>query len=257
MTSAGPVPPHRALRQYYAEDAERPAYVRRLFDDAAPHYEWINRVMSLGSGESYRRLALVSAGLRPGMRVLDVATGTGLVARAAARVVGPSGSVVGLDPSAGMLRECVKAMPMPVIQARGEALPFTNEGFDFVSLGYGLRHVSDLDALLQECWRVLRPGGHLLILEFSRPASRLGFWLGRLYLQKLIPTLTRLGTRNNSAETVMRYCWDTVEQSVPPELVLGAMSRAGFLGAARKGVVGIFAEYSGRKSGSGLARSRR
>lgn len=246
--SVGPLPPHKPLRQYYGEDARRPAYVGSLFDAAAPHYEWINRVMSLGSGELYRRVALVAGGLRSGMRVLDLATGTGLVARAAAKVIGSSGSVVGLDPSSGMLRECVKAKAMPVVQARGEALPFESAIFDFVSLGYGLRHVADLDSLLRECGRVLRPGGHLLILEFGRPRSRAGLWLGRLYLQKVIPAVTRLGTRSESAETVMRYCWDTVEHCVPPEHVLGAMSRAGFAGLSQKSVLGIFAEYAATKA---------
>jgi demethylmenaquinone methyltransferase/2-methoxy-6-polyprenyl-1,4-benzoquinol methylase len=244
MSMSGPVLPHRRLPEHYSEDAARPAYVRGLFDDAAPHYEWINKVMSLGWGERYRRAALVAAGLTRGMCVLDIATGTGLVARAASRVVGPSGAVFGLDPSAGMLRECVKAAPISVVGARGEALPFASGRFDFVSLGYGLRHVADLRILFEECFRVLRPGGRVLILEFARPTSATGLRLGRLYLQKIIPALTRLGTRSRSAETVMRYCWDTVEHSVPPEVVLGAMSGVGLADVARKRVAGIFAEYS-------------
>jgi demethylmenaquinone methyltransferase/2-methoxy-6-polyprenyl-1,4-benzoquinol methylase len=226
---------------------ERPGYLRSLFDDAAPHYDRINKTMSLGSGESYRRTALLEAGLRPGMRVLDIATGTGLVARAAAQVVGSQGKVVGLDPSGGMLRECRKALAIPVMQGRGEALPFASGRFGFVSLGYGLRHVADISLLFCECFRVLEPGGRLLILEFSRPSSRVGGWLGRAYLQKIVPALTRLITRNPSAEQVMRYCWDTVEQCVPPEIVLTALTHAGFVPAGRKVVVGILSEYSATK----------
>jgi demethylmenaquinone methyltransferase/2-methoxy-6-polyprenyl-1,4-benzoquinol methylase len=232
------------LGQYYGRDAERPGYLRRLFDDAAPDYDRINRTMSLGSGASYRRVALLEAGLKPGMRVLDIATGTGLVARAALRIVGPSGGVFGLDPSAGMLRECRKALPIPVMQGRGEALPFGNELFDFVGLGYGLRHVADISLFFRESFRVLKPGGRLLILEFSRPRSRAGLWLGRVYLQKMVPALTRLITGNQSAEQVMRYCWDTVDQCVPPEIVLGALTDAGFVPAGHKVVVGILSEYS-------------
>jgi demethylmenaquinone methyltransferase/2-methoxy-6-polyprenyl-1,4-benzoquinol methylase len=222
--------------------------VRSLFDAAAPHYDWINEVMSLGWGQSYRRIALRKAGLKPGMRVLDIATGTGLVARAAVGVVGPAGSVIGLDPSAGMLRECVKTVPIPVMQGYGESLALVSGCFDFVSLGYGLRHVADLSLLFAECFRVLKPSGRLLVLEFAHPQSRVGFWLWRLYLQKIIPAVTSFFTRSESAETVMRYCWDTVEQSVPGPLVLGTMSGAGFQKVCSKDVLGIFAEYSAVKS---------
>jgi demethylmenaquinone methyltransferase/2-methoxy-6-polyprenyl-1,4-benzoquinol methylase len=232
------------LKQYYDRDAERPGYVRRLFDDAAPHYDRITRTMSLGSGESYRRMALLEAGLKPGMRVLDIATGTGLVARAALRIVGPTGGVVGLDPSAGMLRECLRTLPIPVMQGRGEALPFGSALFDFVGLGYALRHVADIRLFFRECFRVLKPGGRLLILEFSRPRSRAGLWLARVYLQKMVPAVTSLITGNHSAEQLMRYCWDTVDQCVAPEIVLSALTDAGFVTGGPKVVVGILSEYS-------------
>jgi demethylmenaquinone methyltransferase/2-methoxy-6-polyprenyl-1,4-benzoquinol methylase len=206
--------------------------------------------MSLGTGASYRRMALLDAGLKPGMRVLDIATGTGLVARAAVRIVGAAGRVVGLDPSAGMLRECLKTVAIPVLQGRGEAVPFGDDVFDFVSIGYGLRHLADISVFFREAFRVLKPGGRLLILEFSRPRSAGGLWLGRLYLQKVVPLLTRLVTRNRSAEQVMRYCWDTVDQSVAPAVVLGALTDAGFAPTRRKVVVGIFSEYSGVRPGT-------
>ena len=243
MSTKGQSPPHAPLRQYYGDDASRPAYVNRLFDDAAEHYEWINRMMSLGSGEAYRRLALERAGLKPGMRLLDIASGTGLVLRPASRRVGPGGFVVGLDPSAGMLRQSQAQVRLPLVRSRGETLPFASERFDFVSLAYGLRHMADLDTLFGECYRVLRPGGRVLILEFARSRSRFGSLVSRLYLRTLVPLLTRLGTRSPGAEHVMRYCWDTVDQLVPSEVVLSSLRHSGFTGESRRGVFGAFVEF--------------
>ena len=247
MTGSEPLRPHADLTGHYASEETRPAYVRRLFDEAAPHYEWINTLMSFGSGAWYRRRALGSAGLRPGARALDIATGTGLVARAAAGAVGPGGHVVGLDPSRGMLAEQRVLPNMTLVQAPGEGLPFASSSFDFVSLGYGLRHIADLNVLFAECARVLRPGGRLLVLEFGRPRSRLGIWLGRLYLKGIVPALSRLTTRSRGAEQVMRYCWDTVEQAVAPDTVLAAIGRAGLAELEAERAAGVFIEYRAKK----------
>jgi demethylmenaquinone methyltransferase/2-methoxy-6-polyprenyl-1,4-benzoquinol methylase len=103
-----PVPssrPHPILPAYYDSEAQRRGFVRRLFDQTAGDYDRIERAVSFGTGAWYRRQALLRAGLTPGMRVLDVAVGTGLVAREALAVVGESGQVIGLDPSAGMLHD--------------------------------------------------------------------------------------------------------------------------------------------------------
>jgi demethylmenaquinone methyltransferase/2-methoxy-6-polyprenyl-1,4-benzoquinol methylase len=243
-----PVRPHAPLPGYYGPDEERTGYVNRLFDEAAPHYEWINRMMSLGSGEAYRRMALERAGLRPGMRLLDIASGTGLVLRPAARIVGPTGGVVGLDPSAGMLGESRAIEPRPLVQARGETLPFPSQSFDFVSLGYGLRHMADLRILFGECFRVLRQTGRMLVLEFARPRSGVTLSLSRFYLKSLVPFLTRIGTSSPAAEQVMRYCWDTVNERVPSEFVLDAMKHAGFTGTVNRRVFGVFVEFSGKKA---------
>ena len=247
MTGRAPLRPHADLRRHYASEQARPAYVRSLFDEAAPHYEWINRLMSFGSGAWYRRRALESAGLRPGARVLDIATGTGLVARAASGAVGPAGLVVGLDPSRGMLGQQRVQPNMFLVQAPGEALPFSRSAFDFVSLGYGLRHITDLDGLFVDCARVLRPGGRLLVLEFGRPRSRMGAWLGRIYLKGIVPAIARLTTGSRGAEQVMRYCWDTVEQAVAPEIVIAAVQRAGLADVTAAKAAGVFIEYRGQK----------
>src|SRR6185503_17339647 len=115
--------------------------------------------MSLGTGERYRGDALRSAGAHEGSRILDVATGTGVVLRSAVKLSGPGGLVVGLDPSMEMLRENRKTCAAPLFRGFGESLPFADGSFDIISMGYALRHVSDLRALFSEYARVLVPGG--------------------------------------------------------------------------------------------------
>ena len=237
--------PHPTLDGHYRQTADRQQYVDALFDSAAPHYDWICRVMSLGSVAPYRRQTLQRLGLRPGMSVLDVATGTGLMARAAVDLLGGSG-VVGLDPSRGMLEQARRTVPMPLVQARGEALPFSDARFDALSVGYALRHVSDLLAAFREYHRVLRPGGRVLILEISRPASRTALWLARLYLKHVVPFVTRLGTGSASAQRLMDYHWDTIETCVPPAAILDALRRSGFE-ATHRVQVGMLSEYVGTK----------
>ena len=237
--------PHPTIEGHYRAPGERQDYVDALFDSAAPHYDWICRVMSLGSGALYRRQALQRLGVRPGMTILDVATGTGLVAREAALLAGGSG-VVGLDPSRGMLEQARRTVRLPLVQSRGEALPFPSERFDVLSMGYALRHVSDLHAAFREYHRVLRPGGRVLILEISRPSSAAGLWLARLYLKRLVPLVTRVGTRSASAERLMDYYWDTIERCVAPEAILDALRRSGFE-ASRRVQGGLLSEYVGSK----------
>ncbi|MEZ5287166.1 MAG: class I SAM-dependent methyltransferase [Vicinamibacterales bacterium] len=135
-----PLPPHPTLTRYYEHDAERRRAVNELFDAGAASYEWVCSVMSLGTGERYRGDALKAAGLVPGARILDLATGTGLVLRSARAITGPSGTAIGLDPSPGMLGECRKRSDAPLVRGRGETLPFGDGLFDMVSVGYGLRH---------------------------------------------------------------------------------------------------------------------
>lgn len=221
----------------------RQGSVTALFDRTAVHYDWICRVMSLGSGQLYRRQALVRAGLSDGMKVLDVATGTGLVARAAVDFIGNARQVVGLDPSRGMLMESRKRNPHPLVQGLGESLPFRNDCFDFVSNGYGVRHIVNLEYTFREYHRVLKPGGRLLLLEITRPCSRIGFHLARLYLGKLGPIIARLGTGNRDAALLMKNFWATIAESASPEVILAALNRSGLRESERRVVLGVFSEY--------------
>ncbi len=238
--------PHPTLERYYGRNEERPQFVRRLFDSAAGDYDRIERPMALGTGRWYRREALKRAGLGPGMRVLDVAAGTGLVAREAARLAG-KGSVTGLDPSIGMMLEARRQIGLGGILGLGEQLPVADATFDFVSVGYGLRHFGDLTVTFREFLHVLRPGGTVCLLELTRPPRGASASAIRFYLRRIVPALARLRTRSADAELMMRYFWDTVENCVPPAAILDALDAAGFESVKRVVAIGLFSEYTGRR----------
>jgi demethylmenaquinone methyltransferase/2-methoxy-6-polyprenyl-1,4-benzoquinol methylase len=239
--------PHPVLPAYYDSEAQRRGFVRRLFDGTAGDYDRIERTLSFGTGPWYRRQALLRAGLAPGMQVLDVAVGTGLVARAALAIVGEAGRVIGLDPSAGMLNEARTAVPIALVQGVGERLPFADGQFDFVSMGYGLRHVADLGSLFREFHRVLRPGGVVCTLEIARPDSAVSRSVLKLYLRGIAPLLSRLVGRTPEAPTLYRYFWDTIEACVPPPRVLAALEEAGFAKVKRHVEARLFSEYTARR----------
>ena len=243
----GSTPPHPVLDKYYPSDADRQSFVGTLFDGAARHYNRIGTMLDLGSGPWYRRWALRRAGLRPGMRLLDVATGTGLVARGAVRTLGEPGRVVGVDPSRGMLREARKALAGPLVQGRAEALPFRDGQFDMLSMGFALRHVPDLDAAFREYRRVLKPGGRVVLLEVSRPRSTISRWLIRVHLQHILPLMARISTRSEPAQVLMKYYWDTIDRCVPPETILEVLRRGGFVDVCRATLFGFLTEYSASK----------
>jgi len=243
------MPPHPKLTRYYAQDGERAAFLGQLFDASATHYDNISRFMSFGSDRAYRRHVLLRSGLAPGMTVLDVACGTGIVAAAARDIVGAEGLVVGLDPSPGMLREaCRQGRLTHLLLGRAEALPLAGDRFDLVSMGFALRHVADLRSTFHEILRVLKPGGSLVAIEINRPKSRWSYGLMKIYLKSVVPGLTRLTTLNRSAQSLMDYHWDTIDRCVPPEEILGALVAAGFSQANRQVTLGLFNEYRATKA---------
>lgn len=246
--AAGPpsppsLPPHPPLRRYYDSESERRARLGAWFDEAAADYDWINRAMSLGSGDFYRRQALLRVGLGPGMSLLDAGAGTGAVAAAAQEIVGARGRVVALDPSLGMLGRAAARGLRRRVRGVAEALPFPAGRFDRLSMGFALRHVADLRATFAEYRRVLAPGGALLLLEITPPASALGHRLLGFYLGRVVPLVARLGQSRHGARELWEYYWDTVEQCVPPEVILAALADAGFARCERGVEMGVFSEY--------------
>jgi demethylmenaquinone methyltransferase/2-methoxy-6-polyprenyl-1,4-benzoquinol methylase len=243
-----PRAPHPVLHDYYERDEERQPFVTALFDGAARHYDRVCALMSFGSGQWYRRWALERMGLEPGTTLLDVATGTGLVARVAVQIVRDPRAVVGLDPSAGMLREAQKTLSSPLVQGRVEDLPFGAGRFDFLTIGYALRHAADLEVAFRECRRVLKPGGRLLILEISRAPAPGRRALIRVYFKWVLPLIMRLSTRNPHAHVLTRYYWDTIAACVPPETILDALARSGFADVQRRVFGGVLSEYTAVKA---------
>ena len=242
-TPSAPISP---LAHYWTDEPSRRRFVDDLFDRTSGDYDSVERMLAFGSGPWYRRKALQRAGLRPGMRVLDIATGTGLVAREALAVVGPTGSVVGLDPSAGMLSQAV-GLDIPLVRALGERLPCRDAAFDFVSMGFALRHVADLDALFGEIRRVLKPGGTACVLEITRPTRPALAGPLRVFMTRVVPTAATLVRRGAAADRLMRFYWDTIDACVPPAAVLGALDHSGLASARRGVVLGMFSEYVAKK----------
>lgn len=242
MPAQAPLP---AMPEYYADAEGKRRFTRRMFDSSAPDYDRVDGLFAFGSGTRYRRQALQRHGLAPGMRVLDVAVGTGLVARQALAVVGAGGAVIGVDPSAAMMAQSA-APGLALAGGRAEALPFASQAFDFLCMGFALRHLANLETVFREFRRVLRPGGRMLILEITRPEGRVATAVLKAYLHGVLPALVRLVAHGRETPTLYRYYWDTIEACVPPGRIMASMAAAGFAGVARHVVLGVFSEYSAR-----------
>jgi demethylmenaquinone methyltransferase / 2-methoxy-6-polyprenyl-1,4-benzoquinol methylase len=239
--------PHRPLTDYYQTEQDRQAYLRKIFDDTAPDYDRIESMLAWGTGSGYRRDALVRAGLKKGMKVLDVGVGTGLVAAQACLLTGDAALVTGVDPSPGMMAAGKLPKAMVMVEGRAESLPFPDNHFDFLSMGYALRHISDVSVAFAEFERVLKPGGRLCILEITQAQSPMGRWLLKTYMRGVIPLLARLVSSQKKTTTMWRYYWDTIEACARPERVIATLHAAEFQRVERHLELGIFSEYQAVK----------
>lgn len=240
--------PHPPLTAYYRTEEERQEYLKKIFDDTAPDYDRIERLMAFNTGSRYRRQALIRAGLKTNMKVLDVGVGTGLVAAQACILTGDPSCVIGLDPSTGMMAAGNVPWGMVLMEGRAEALPFPDNHFDFLSMGYALRHISDLSKAFAEFERVLKPGGRLCILEMTKPQSSFGTWLLKTYMRGVIPLLIRFVSKQKDSKTMWRYFWDSIEACVPPERVMATLRSAGLTQVKRNLEIGVFSEYQATKA---------
>lgn len=210
---------------------EKQRRVAGVFDSVASKYDVMNDLMSMGVHRLWKRFVIDLAGVRAGEKVLDVAGGTGDLSREFARQVGPRGLVVLSDINASMLREGRSRLAdrgvvnLPIVQANAECLPFADDSFDCITIGFGLRNVTDKDAALRSMCRALRPGGRLLVLEFSKPLSA---GLSKLYDQysfKLLPLMGRLVAND---EASYRYLAESIRMHPDQQTLKGMMDAAGF-----------------------------
>ncbi|MFA5941871.1 MAG: bifunctional demethylmenaquinone methyltransferase/2-methoxy-6-polyprenyl-1,4-benzoquinol methylase UbiE [Sinimarinibacterium sp.] len=204
--------------------------VAGVFTSVARRYDLMNDLMSMGVHRLWKRFVIDLAGVRSGERVLDVAGGTGDLTREFARAVGPSGLAVLSDINAAMLGEGRRRLldkgvvSVPVVQANAERLPFEEASFDCITIGFGLRNVTDKDAALRSMTRCLKPGGRLLVLEFSKPLYEP---LSRVYDQysfKLLPLMGRLVAND---EDSYRYLAESIRMHPDQATLKNMMEAAG------------------------------
>jgi demethylmenaquinone methyltransferase / 2-methoxy-6-polyprenyl-1,4-benzoquinol methylase len=211
------------------EERDKARRVRSVFDSVAPRYDLMNDLMSMGMHRAWKAYTVLVADVRPGQRVLDLAGGTGDLAQAFARKVGSTGLVVHTDINPSMLsvgrdRLLDAGLVLPTVVCDAEKLPFETESFDRVTVGFGLRNMTHKDLALAEMHRVLRPGGKLLVLEFSkvaRPLERAYDW----YSFSVLPRLGRLVAKD---EASYRYLAESIRMHPGQEELKAMMKKSGF-----------------------------
>ncbi|MBK6007571.1 class I SAM-dependent methyltransferase [Ramlibacter ginsenosidimutans] len=240
--------PHAPLPSYYrsGDAAARETFIRTTFDDTAVDYDRLEKILGLGTGSWYRGQALLRAGLKPGMQVVDVGMGTGLVTRQILKITGEPQRLIGVDPSPGMMKQAHFDQPVECRLGRAEEIPVATGSADFLVMGYALRHIADFAAAAAEFRRVLKPGGRLLLLEITRPQGRFSEFLLKTYMRGMVPTIARLVSRSPSTPMLWRYYWDTIEACVPPAQVIHTLREAGLAQVERHVELGIFSEYTAR-----------
>jgi demethylmenaquinone methyltransferase / 2-methoxy-6-polyprenyl-1,4-benzoquinol methylase len=232
--------------------AEKKRLVHDQFTPIAESYDRADAVLSLGLHFLWKRATVRRLGLGPGARVLDVCGGTADLALLAARRLGPSGLAVVCDFNRPMMeagrRKSARSRNGGIIayvQGDAEGLAFPEAAFDAVTVGFGLRNLVHLDQGLRELRRVLKPGGHLAVLEFSLPRRRWQRSLYAFYSFRLMLPAARLITGTDGP---FRYLAESIRVFDPPEVVAGRLRRAGLVDVMFRPVsFGLAVIYSGRK----------
>ena len=211
------------------DEAEKARHVRGVFDSVAPKYDLMNDLMSMGLHRAWKAYTVLVADIKEGYQVLDIAGGTGDLALAFAKKVGPTGRVVHTDINEAMLstgrnRLIDAGVVMPTVVCDAERLPFPGASFDLVSVAFGLRNMTHKDLALAEMNRVLKPGGKLLVLEFSKvapPLTKAYDW----YSFKILPKLGKLVANDDAS---YRYLAESIRMHPGQEELKTMMHKGGF-----------------------------
>jgi demethylmenaquinone methyltransferase/2-methoxy-6-polyprenyl-1,4-benzoquinol methylase len=231
---------------------EKAGRVRSVFASVAPKYDLMNDLMSFGAHRLWKRFAVSLTGLRAGQRALDVAGGTGDLALGLLRQVGKNGHVVLSDINPSMLAlgrdrllDAGFAGNVECVLADAERLPFADESFDCVTIGFGLRNVTDKAGALRSMHRVLKAGGQLLVLEFSTPQAPGLKSLYDAYSFKILPRLGQVVARDAAS---YRYLAESIRMHPDQETLLGMLRDAGFASSRYHNLAGgIVAVHRGYK----------
>lgn len=211
---------------------EKAKRVADVFHSVADNYDIMNDVMSLGVHRIWKRFTLSQTGLKAGQKVLDLAGGTGDLAMKMAGMVGPSGQVVLSDINGSMLRRGRERLTdngiagnVEYVQANAECLPFPDNTFDCITIAFGLRNVTDKDKALRSMYRILKPGGRLLVLEFSKPVAPGLAPVYDIYSFKLLPLMGKLIAKDADS---YQYLAESIRMHPDQETLKGMMEEAGF-----------------------------
>ena len=211
------------------DEADKARHVRGVFDSVAPKYDVMNDLMSGGLHRAWKAFTVLVADVQEGDAVLDIAGGTGDLAMAFAKKVGKSGQVVHTDINEAMLRTgrdrlLDAGVSLPTVVCDAEQLPFPDNHFAVVSVAFGLRNMTHKDAALAEMWRVLRPGGKLLVLEFSKVAPP----LQKVYDWYSFKVLPRLGQWVAGDDASYRYLAESIRVHPDQQTLKTMMHKGGF-----------------------------
>lgn len=214
------------------ETSQKVNMVKDVFQSVAAKYDIMNDVMSMGIHRLWKRYTIDCSGVRAGHKVLDLAGGTGDLTAKFSRIVGESGQVVLADINDAMLkvgraklRDLGVVGNVQYVQANAEALPFPDNSFDIITIAFGLRNVTDKDKALASMYRVLKPGGRLLVLEFSKPSNEMLSKAYDMYSFHLLPKIGQLVA--NDADSY-QYLAESIRMHPDQEVLKSMMDAAGF-----------------------------
>lgn len=241
---------HFGYKTVNAEDKQ--ALVANVFHSVASKYDIMNDLMSFGIHRLWKSITIDTSGVRPGNQVLDLAGGTGDLTRKFSKIVGPQGKVVLADINSSMLEVGRERLTdqgyvgnIEYVQANAECLPFADESFDVITIAFGLRNVTDKDAALRSMTRCLKPGGRLLVLEFSKPTNPLMSKAYDLYSFTALPFMGKVVANDSES---YKYLAESIRMHPDQETLKGMMENAGLVRVSYQNLTsGVVALHRGVK----------